>query len=696
LSKITKVRKKDGSLVDFKPEKITQAIEKSLLDAKLSNGKAAKRHTQDVIKILEKSFDKTLIPTVQDVEDVVFEVLRKNKQQKAIDAFKAYKRKHKEALGFRTVMGVRDDVGLSTNAIVVLAKRYLLRNEAGNIVETPARLFRRVAKTIAQVERNYKKSAKKAEEEFYKVMANLEFLPNTPTLMNAGTELGQLSACFVLPVEDRLRSIFRTVENMAIIQQSGGGTGFSFTKLRPKGDIVKSTKGVASGPVSFMTVYDKTTDVIKQGGKRRGANMGILNADHPDIAEFIKCKAEQEILKNFNVSVGATDDFMDAVNENKEWWLVNPRTKKKVKKVSASIIFDLMCRSAWKSGDPGIVFLDEINRHNPTPEFGPIESTNPCGEQPLLPYESCNLGSINLAKMVSKKKVEWAKLKRTIRTAVHMLDNVIDANKYPIEQIKEMTLANRKIGLGVMGFAEMLAQVGIPYNSDKAVEFAEKLMKFIQDEARKKSAELGAERGSFPNFEKSIHAKKYKTLRNATCTTIAPTGSISLIAGVSSGIEPFFAISYIREVLEGTKLLEVSPVFIEQAKEKGIYSKQLMLKIAKQGSVQDIKEVPRDMKKTFVTSFDINPEWHVKLQAAFQKFTDNGVSKTVNLPNNATIEDIKKIYLLAWKMKCKGVTVYRYGSKQKQVLYKGKKAETEHIIAEEEFSGGCPDLECAF
>ncbi len=693
--KLTKIRKKDGSLADFRPEKLAQALERALLDAGQKNGKAAKKYVQQTIQILEKSFTKTVIPTVTDIEDVLFEVLKKNKLQKAIDAFEAYKKKHKEALGFRTIMGVRDDLGLSTNAIVVLAKRYLLKNEQGNIVETPARLFRRVAKTLAAVERQYGKSTTKKEEEFYKVLANLDFLPNTPTLMNAGTDLGQLSACFVLPVEDNLKSIFHTVENMALIQQSGGGTGFSFTKLRPQGAVVRSTKGVASGPVSFMTIYDKTTDVIKQGGKRRGANMGILNADHPDIVDFIRCKAEQDILKNFNISVGTPDAFMEAVQKNAEWWLINPSTKKKVKRVSAKIIFELICKNAWTTGDPGMLFFDEINRTQPTPAVGLIESTNPCGEQPLLPYESCNLGSINLAKMVAKKKIDWTRLKKTIRTAVNMLDNVIDANKYPIDEVREMTLANRKIGLGVMGFAELLAQIGVPYNSDQAVKTAEKVMKFIQDEGRKKSIELGQERGSFPNFEKSIYKGKLKALRNATVTTIAPTGSISLIAGASSGIEPFFAISFVREVLDGTKLLEVSPVFTKAAKDKGIYSKQLMLKIAKEGSVQKIKEVPRDLRKIFVTSFDINPDWHVKMQAAFQKYCDNGVSKTVNLPNNATVDDIKKIYLLAWKLKCKGITVYRYGSKEKQVLYRGKDAD-EHVIAEEDYAGGCPGLECVF
>ncbi|MBW2986875.1 adenosylcobalamin-dependent ribonucleoside-diphosphate reductase, partial [Candidatus Woesearchaeota archaeon] len=539
--KITKIKKRDGSLTDFEPSKITEVLEKAILDAKIKDGRFAKKITTQVTKELDSAFGNKIIPTTQDVEDLILDVIVKNKKYKHVaDEYRKYKKQHKESIGFRTVLGVRDDIGLSNNAIRVLSSRYLLRNEHGKIIETPSRMFHRVAKTVAQAETSYNKSVSKTEKEFYEMLSNLEFLPNSPTLMNAGTEIGQLAACFVLPVEDSIRSIFKAVENMALIHQSGGGTGFSFSKLRPAGDIVKKTRGIASGPVEFMTVFDQTTEVIKQGGKRKGANMGILHVSHPDVVEFINSKAKENMLRNFNISVAVTDDFMQAVSKNKEFWFVNPKTKQKVKKVSAKIIFELMTKAAWLRGDPGIVFIDEINEKNPTPEFGPIESTNPCGEQPLLPYESCNLGSINLSKMVRAGKVDWTKLKKTVCTAVHFLDNVIDVNKFPLEEIEVKTKANRKIGLGIMGFADMLVKLKMPYDSDKTVLFAEKLMKFITSEARKKSEQLGKERGSFPNFEKSVYFKKYQTMRNATVTTIAPTGSISIFADVTSSIEPFF------------------------------------------------------------------------------------------------------------------------------------------------------------
>ena len=589
---------------------------------------------------------------------------------------------------------------LTFNAIKVLERRYLLRDETGKVRETPAQMFRRVAKTIASVEKAYgysDKEIRKFEEEYYRMMFNLEFLPNSPTLMNAGTEIGQLSACFVIPVEDSIKSIFEGVLYMALIHKSGGGTGFSFSKLRPKGDIVKSTEGIASGPVSFMRVYDVATDVIKQGGKRRGANMGILRVDHPDIFEFITAKAREGFLTNFNLSVAATDEFMKAVENDEMFELVNPRTNKVVKKIKAREIWHSIVFMAWKTGDPGVIFIDEINRHNPTPHVGVIEATNPCGEQPLLPFESCNLGSINLAKMVEDGKINWDKLGETVRKAVRFLDNVIDANKYPLPEIEKMTKANRKIGLGVMGFADMLIQLGIPYDSEEAVQTAEKVMKFITEEARKTSVELGEEKGSFPNFSGSVWEKKgYKAMRNATVTTVAPTGTISIIAGCSSGIEPLFAIAYIRNVMEGTQLLEVNQYFEQRTKEIGIYSKQLMEKVAKYGSIQKMKEIPEDLKRVFVTALDIAPEWHVKMQAAFQKYTDNAVSKTVNLPHDATIKDVENVFWLAYKLKCKGITVYRYGSKKEQVLYIGafEKGAPKIIKAESEYAGGCPTPYC--
>ncbi|ENO12077.1 ribonucleoside-diphosphate reductase class II [Thermoplasmatales archaeon SCGC AB-539-C06] len=522
---------------------------------------------------------------------------------------------------------------LSKNALRVLEKRYLLKDEKGRIIETPDQMFKRVAKHVSK--------SKKEEKEFYEVMKNLEFLPNSPTLMNAGTSIGQLSACFVLPIEDSLESIFSTLKSAALIHQSGGGTGFSFSEIRPKGDIVKSTKGAASGPLSFMQAYDMTTHVIRQGGKRRGANMGILRIDHPDIIEFIKSKEKEGNLANFNISVAMTEKFMKAVQKNKNFELINPKTKKAVKKINAKKLFDILAEMAWKTGDPGIIFIDEINKKHPLKSSGKIESTNPCGEVPLLPYESCNLGSINLTKFVSKGRIDYNKLKNVINTAVNFLDNVIDANKYPLKKIEKITKANRKIGLGVMGFADMLIMLGVRYDSDKALKIADELMKFISETAVKASVELAKKRGSFPNFKKSEWVKKYKSMRNATVTSIAPTGSISIIADCSSGIEPLFATKFAR--------LSLGKEFF--------YEHPLLKKYN---------------RKLFVIAHQIAPEGHVKMQAIFQKYTDNGVSKTVNLKQNATKEDVKKIFLLAYKLKCKGITVYREGSKKQQVLNIGK------------------------
>jgi len=483
-----------------------------------------------------------------------------------------------------------------------------------------------------------------------------------------------------------------------LIEKSGGGVGFDFSKLRPKGDIVRTTKGVASGPVSFMRVFDAATEVIKAGGKRRGAMMGILRVDHPDIIEFVTSKQESGVLSNFNISVAVIDDFMQTLKEDGEYWLINPRNREKVRKLKAEEVWSLMANSAWASGDPGVVFIDEINRHNPTPEIGRIEGTNPCGEQPLLPYESCNLGSINLSRMVEGGKVDWEKLRETVRSAVHFLDNVIDANKYPLMEIEALTKANRKIGLGVMGFADMLVNLGVRYDSEEALQLAEKLMKFIEEEAHKKSVEIGEERGSFPNFERSVWKDKYNAMRNATITTIAPTGSISIIAGCSSGIEPMFAISFMRNVLGGTRLFETNPLFEMMAKERGFYSAKLLEDIARTGSVQKIEGVPEDVKSLFVTALDIQPEWHIRMQAAFQKYTDNAVSKTVNLPFEASVVDVRRVFELAWKLKCKGVTVFRYGSKPEQVLYIGeiKTKETKFVAAESEYAGGCPTKTCPF
>lgn len=701
-SKISKIHKRDGRIVKFNAEKITNAIHKAILAVKGTDGESAERLSDQVVSILEEKF-RGEIPTVENVQDVVEEVLIKNGYSEVAKAYILYRQRRTALREAKKLMGVKDDLKLSLNSVRVLERRYLLKDNQGRAVETPSGMFRRVARAVASADKLYNEKAnvKKSEEDFYRLMANLEFLPNSPTLMNAGTDIGQLSACFVLPVGDSIDAIFNALKFMAIIHKSGGGTGFSFSSLRPKGDIVKSTKGVASGPVSFMQIFNVATDVIKQGGRRRGANMGILRADHPDIIEFITSKEKEGALANFNISVAVTEEFMEAVKKDEQYNLINPRTGKPEKKLRARDVFDLIVTLAWRTGDPGIVFLDEINRHNPTPDVGRIESTNPCGEVPLLPYESCNLGSVNLSKMVVDGEVNWDKLKETVRTAVHFLDNVIDVNNYPLPQIEESTKANRKIGLGVMGFAEMLLKLKVPYGSEKAVALAEKVMKFISDEARKMSVEIAEERGSFPNFEGSIWRKKgYKAIRNATLTSIAPTGSISIIGGTTSGIEPLFAVSFVRNVM-GTQLFEVNPMFEKVAKERGFYSTELMQRVAKNGSPRGIKEIPVDVQRVFVTALDIAPEWHVKMQAAFQKHTDNAVAKTVNLPHEASLEDVRKIFLLAHDLKCKGVTVYRYGSKKEQVLYTSpisgiKNSRKQFVEADSEYSGGCPSGVCTF
>jgi ribonucleoside-diphosphate reductase alpha chain len=700
---LTHVRKRDGRLEKFDPQRISSAITKAFMAIKAPDGERSKAIAQDVITELKAHFP-TEPPGVEEIQDIVEKALMRAGETDVAKAYMLYRQKRAEVRAIKKALGVTDELKLSINAVTVLQRRYLLRDDQGNIKEMPAQLFRRVARSMTMPDKRWLKSneVSKLEDRFYEMMAKLEFVPNTPTLMNAGTPLGQLSACFVIPVEDSLAGIFDALKATALIQQSGGGTGFSFSRLRPKGDIVRSTKGIASGPVTFMGIFDEATNVIKQGGKRRGANMGILRVDHPDIIEFITAKSRPGFLSNFNISVAATDKFMDAVEKDKDYELVNPRNGEVTKKMSAREVWDLIIDYAWRTGDPGLIFIDRINKLNPTSNVGLIEATNPCGEQPLHPWDSCNLGSISLPKMLKQDKqgkweMDWDKLKETVHRSVRFLDNVIDANKYPLPEIAAMTRSNRRIGLGVMGFADALLMMGIPYDSEPALKMGTEIAKFVEEEGHKASQALGKEKGSFPNFKGSLWEKKgYRWMRNATVTTIAPTGTISIIAGVSSGIEPLFAVSFVRNVLEGTKLLEVNSIFERVAKERGFYSPELMHEIAKSGSVQKIKEVPADVKKVFKTALDIAPEWHVKMQAAWQRYCDNAVSKTINFPPDATKEDVRKAYQLAWKLGNKGITIYRYGSKPEQVLYIGEietreKPEAEKLTqAPAETAGWCP------
>lgn len=702
-----KIRKRDGQIVRFDPAKISQAIKAAAFEV-LQDEKNAEKIVDDILpQCLSRisSQFKESVPSVEEIQDIVEKSLMEAGYSFIAKKYILYRQERDNLRQLKTAYGLKDDLKLPLNSLFVLKKRYLLKDEKQRVVETPSDLFKRVAKKISEAELEYKSETdrEEVEEKFFQMMSGLEFLPNSPTLMNAGTPLGQLSACFVLPVEDSMSGIFESLKNMALIHQTGGGCGFDFSKLRPEGDLVSTTKGKASGPLSFMSIFNQATQVIVQGGRRRGANMGILRCDHPDVFNFIESKLEKEMFPNFNLSVGITDAFMDAVMNDEEFDLINPRTKEKVRKVKARSLFDLIIFSAWKSGDPGLVFLDEINRRNPLPELGRIDATNPCGEVPLLPYESCNLGSLNLSKFVSNGALDWLKLKEAVNWAVRFLDNVIDVNRYPLPEIENITKSNRKIGLGVMGFADMLIKMGIPYNSSKAVEMASRLMRIFHQVSLKASTALAEERGVFPNFEHSIYIKEGIRLRNATVNTIAPTGTISIIAGCSSGIEPLFALSYVRKVLSGTRMLEIHPLFEKKLKEKGLNSREFMTYAGRLGSIQNVKEIPEDIRQVFITAFDVSPEQHLRIQAAFQASTDNSVSKTVNLPQGAPIELIKDIYLKAYNLKCKGITVYRYGSKEDQVLFfpedEGESMEDwerDFISAHSEFSGGCIRGQCLF
>lgn len=671
LATITQIKKRNGDVVPFQKDKITEVIFKAAQSVGGSDRAKSEELASKVVALLESKFKVNEVPLVEQVQDAVEKVLMDNGHAKTAKTFILYREKRRELRDSKSALldGKTTALKVSINSLTVLKERYLRKDLTGTIIESPEEMMYRIAHNLAQADARYGQDVQKIETEFYNMLSDFQFLPNTPTIMNAGNELQQLSACFVLPVGDSMEEIFDSVKHTAIIHKSGGGTGFSFSRLRPKNDIVKSTKGVASGPISFMKVFDAATEVVKQGGKRRGANMGILRVDHPDILEFITMKEDNKTLLNFNISVAITEKFMEALEKGEDYDLVHPKTGAAMKSLNARQVFDLIVLMAWKTGDPGVVFIDRINnsRANPTPTLGQIESTNPCGEQPLLPYEACNLGSINLSKVYNNGKVEWEKLRNMVHTSIHFLDNVIDMNKYPLPQIDYMCKVNRRIGLGIMGFADLLFQMKVKYDSEEGVNLARDLMLFISTEADKASMELAKIRGPFPNFDISIY-KGGVPIRNCTRTTIAPTGTISMIADCSSGIEPLFAVCFTKVVMDGKELLYVNEYFERIAKDKGFYSEELMKKIANKGTIQDMPEIPDDVKNVFRVSYDISPYWHCRMQAAFQEFTDNAVSKTVNFPNWATTKDVEEVYLLAYKLGCKGVTIYRDGSKDVQVL----------------------------
>jgi ribonucleoside-diphosphate reductase alpha chain len=679
MTKIKLIIKRDGREVEFSLDKLAGAIWKAGKETGEYDEKEAKRLAEITVALVEKSLKEKEMAQVEKIQDFVEQVLMAAGHYQTAKAYILYRAARSDERRVERIIGVKDDLDLSPNQLKVLRNRYLLKDEDGKVIETPSELFRRVAKNLAIVEKTDKR--KKVEADFYEVMSRLEFLPAGRTLNNAGTPQSQLANCFVLPVEDSMEGIFDAVKWMAMVHQRGGGTGFNFSKLRPSGDIVtKSTGGFATGPVSFMKVFDIATRQVMQGGKKRGANMGILNVDHPDILDFISAKSERGEIENFNISVGVTDDFMKAVDLDKDWHLRNQRTGEVVQTIRAKTLMGQLVSMAWRTGDPGLIFLDPINRNNPLLEkYGRIDATNPCGEQPLHPFDACNLGSINLAKFVVNKKVDYERLKFVVRTGVRMLDDVIDACKYPLPQITETVRSNRRIGLGVMGWADMLYQLRVPYDSEEGIKLAKKIAKFIQDESWQMSADLAKEKGVFPRWKESSFVKEGKKVRNVAITTIAPTGSISMLSDASSGIEPVFALAYTKNVVEDNGLSYINKYF-EQELAESLWSDgdaehkvrdRMVREVAEQGSVAHISGIPEEVKSVYRTAHDIAPDWHVKMQAAWQKYTDNAVSKTINFPHSATIDDVESAYMNAWKSGCKGITIYRDGSKDVQILSVG-------------------------
>jgi len=668
---VLKIIKRDGRVVDFNQEKITTAIFKAAQAVGSSDLNIARQLSDKVVGILAQRF-LNKIPAVEEIQDVVEEALIANSEAKIAKAYILYRQKRTELRNLkRAVLQGRHDeeTDLSLNALKVLDKRFLRKDSDGALLELPSQLFRRVAANVAQADAFYGGDVLATTERFYERMRKLEFLPNTPTLMNAGTSVQQLVASFVLPVEDRIDSIFDALKHAAIIHKTGGGTGFSFSRLRPKNDFLGPNEGTANGPIAFMRLFDSATNVIKQGGVQRGANMGILRVDHPDVLEFINLKADGKSFTNFNLSVGVTDTFMDAVIADREYQLVHPKTKQPIATLSARGIFDNMVALAWQRGDPGLLFLDRINQANALSGLGEIEATDSCGDQPLLAHESAPLGAINLMACAVKDDMDWAKLRELVHDAIHFLDNVIDVTRYPLQEIEHASKQTRKIGLGIMGFADVLYHLGVPYNSEEGLAWAERVMKFIKEESQAKSIALAEQRGTFPAWQDSTYAQRSLPLRNAGLLTLAPTGTVSMIADVSPSIEPNFAISYIKNVMGDTDLVYVNRVFSRAAKKLGFYSDHLMRDIAERGSIRHLPGIPEEVRNIFVTAPDISPEWHIRMQAAFQKHLDNAISKTINFPPDASLQDVAQGFLLAYKLGCKGITVYRDKSLDSQVIH---------------------------
>ncbi len=664
-NKITKVRKRDGSIVLFNYERLVQAVFKSAQAAGGSDRKTAEEVADRVVDVLNEKFHANSIPAVEEIQDLIEKVLIEEGHAATAKAFILYRQERSKLREQKKEIldGLIDDSKLDLNQVRIVAAKYLARDDTGKIIETPAQMFKRVARALASKEIH----ATDAENNFHNIMHTLDFIPSGRILANANLRSRQLQSCYVLPIPDSIKGIFESVKHASLIHKAGAGTGFDFSSIRPKGSKVTMTNGNATGPVSFMKLIDFETETIKQGSGR-GANMGVLRADHPDIVAFITSKKDLDELQNFNISVAITNEFMEALEKEENYPLTDPFTGRETGKASAKKVFDLIVRQAWETGEPGLLFIDRINDMHPLKGLGDIEATDPCGELPLLPYESAVMGSVNLANMVKNKTINWDRLKTTVRTGVELLDCALDLTEFPSKKFEEMSKRTRKIGLGLMGYADMLYQLRIPYNSEEGIKTAKKIMAFIQKEAHEKSQELGETKGPFKDYAKSIYVRKNIFMRNSTVTSIGPTGTISMISGTSSGCEPNFGLGYIKNVLGGQKFVYVNEYFREAAKEEGIYSEELMKKVAERGSLASIEGIPEELKKVFAVAHEISPEYHVKTQAALQEHVDSAISKTINFSNHATLEDIKEAFLLAWKLGCKGVTIYRDGSRGNQVF----------------------------